>query len=95
MHAAGMGTGEQERTAVRAVVLDARPLGGEDGRGHPLFVVDVTVLGPDAPVRLRTSLGVPPHAIGQLYAGADVAAELCSTPNGPVVHLCFGDPAGA
>lgn len=78
---------------MRAVVLDARPIGGEDGRGHPLFVVDLTVLGPDAPTRMRTSVGVPPRAISQLYAGAELAAELVTTPNGPVALLRFGDSA--
>jgi hypothetical protein len=87
-----MAANEQDRTDVRAVVLDVRPIGGEDGRGHPLFVVDLTVLGRDAPTRMRTSFGVPPHALSQLYAGAELAAELVVTPNGPVPILHFGDP---
>jgi hypothetical protein len=90
-----MTTNSHDRTHVRAVVLDVRPIGGEDGRGHPLFVVDLTVLGADAPTRMRTSVGVPPHAIRLLYAGAELVAELVATPNGPVPLLRFGDPPDA
>jgi hypothetical protein len=88
-----MATNDLDRTDVRAVVLDVRPIGGEDGRGHPLFVVDLTVLGPDAPTRMRTSIGVPPHALSQLYAGAELTVDLVATPNGPVPLLHFGNPA--
>jgi hypothetical protein len=81
---------------VRAVVIDARPLGGDDDYGNPLFVVDLTVLeGDRAPVRARVSVGVPSHAIRQLHPGAELPAELVHTGGGPVSVLRFGDLAEA
>lgn len=81
-------------TPARAIVLDARPLGADDGQGKPLFVVDVTLLAPGTPpARARVSLGAAAHEIRQLHPGSELAAVVDRGAGGPVVTLHFGDPA--
>jgi len=79
---------------VPVVVIDARPVGGHDEHGLPLFVVDLTVLVTDGdPWRSRLSVAVPDHGLRHLHPGAELTADLVSTGGGIVPVLRFGDLA--
>ena len=85
---------EVDGPPARAIVLDARPLGGADTQGNPLFVVDVTLIAPGVePTRARISIAAAPQHIRQLHPGSELAAEADFGPGGPIVTLHFGDPA--
>jgi len=77
---------------VPVVVIDARPVGGQDEHGLPLFVVDLTVLVADGdPWRSRLSVAVPDHGLRHLHPGAELTADLVATGGGFVPVLRFGD----